>query len=145
MLTAALAQAIATDALARARTANSKPVAVVVVDVGGHLVAALREDGAGTSRIALSLEKAKSALALGIPTRQLAAFFAANTDLHAVLREATGSVLIPVAGGVIVRDANGLAIGAVGISGGSLDNEEDFVIDAVQAAGLIADPAPRPA
>ena len=135
------AQSIVADSLVRARAAASKPVAVVVVDAGGAPVALAREDGCGTARAELSLAKARSALALGIPTRSLASFFAGTPALFAELKTAVAGPLLPVAGGVLVRDAEGFPVGAVGISGGSLDNEEGFVIAAIAALGFHPDPA----
>lgn len=141
MLTLEAAQSILHDALARARAAASKPVTVMVVDAGGAPMALAREDGCGTARAELSLAKARSALALGIPTRQLAAFFDTAQPLFAELRQAAGGVLLPVPGGVLVRDGAGRVCGAVGISGGALEAEEDFVIAAIVAAGFASDPA----
>jgi uncharacterized protein GlcG (DUF336 family) len=141
MLTLVVAQAIIAGALAQARQAESKPVAVVVADAGGAPVALAREDGCGTARCDLSLAKARSALALGIPTRALSSFFESSPALFTELRGAVGGALLPIAGGVLVRNAEGLVVGAVGISGGSLENEESFVITAITAAGLHADPA----
>jgi uncharacterized protein GlcG (DUF336 family) len=141
MLTLSLAQTIVTEILAQARAANSKPLCVVVLDLGGVPVALAREDGAGMSRPKLSVDKAEGALALSMPTRTLAQFHAADPAMHAILREATGKSLLPLAGGVLIRDAEGRVIGAVGVSGGSLDQEEGFAIAAIQRAGLVSEPA----
>ena len=135
-MTLDMARRIVDAALANARAAGSKPVTVVVVDAGGVLVAAAREDGCGLARPKLSETKAQSALALGMSTRQLASFFEINKDLHAVLREATGSLLLPVVGGLLVRDDAETVLGAVGISGGSLQEEESFLLDALASLGL---------
>lgn len=140
MITLRAAQTIVMDALARARAAASRPVAVVVVDAGGAPLALAREDGCGTARAELSLAKARSALMLGIPTRSLSSFFDTAPALFGELRVAVGGTLLPVAGGVLVRDGEGMPVGAVGISGGSLDNEETFVIGAIAAAGFHPDP-----
>jgi len=141
MLTLAAAQAIVTEILVQARAAGSKPLCVVVLDAGATPVALAREDGAGISRPKLSLDKAEGALALSMPTRTLAQFHASDPTMHAILREATGKSLLPLAGGVLVRDAEGRVVGAVGVSGGSLDEEEGFAIAAIQKAGLVSDPA----
>jgi uncharacterized protein GlcG (DUF336 family) len=141
MLTLALAQTIVTDILAQARAAESKPLCIVVLDAGAIPIALMREDGAGISRPKLSLDKAEGALALSMPTRTLAQFHASDPAMHAILREATGKSLLPLAGGVLIRDAEGRVLGAVGVSGGSLDQEEGFAIAAIQRAGLISDPA----
>lgn len=141
MITLSLAQAIISDVLARARAAQSKPLCVIVVDAGGIPVAMVREDGAGISRPKLAMDKAEGALALSMPTRTLAQFYAADPAMHAILREATGKVLLPLAGGVLIRGDDGRILGAIGITGGSLDEEEGFAIAAIQTAGLISDPA----
>jgi uncharacterized protein GlcG (DUF336 family) len=141
MITLSLAQAIVADVLARARAAGSKPLCVLVVDAGGTPVALAREDGAGLSRPKLAMDKAEGALALSMPTRTLAQFYAGDPGMHAILREATGKVLPPLAGGVLIRGDDGRILGAVGVTGGSLAEEEGFAIAAIQQAGLISDPA----
>ena len=141
MLTLAAAQAIIADTLAQARDAGSKPLCVVVLDCGGIPVALAREDGAGLARPRLATEKAEGALALSMPTRSLAQFHASDPAMHAILREATGKSLLPLAGGVLIRTTDGRIAGAAGISGGSLDDEEGFLIAAIHRAGLVSDPA----
>jgi uncharacterized protein GlcG (DUF336 family) len=140
MITLSLAQAIIAEVLARARVAGSKPLCVLVVDAGGIPVAMAREDGAGISRPKLAMDKAEGALALSMPTRTLAQFYAGDPAMHAILREATGKVLPPLAGGVLIRGDDGRILGAVGVTGGSLDQEEGFAIAAIQHVGLISDP-----
>ncbi len=141
MITLSVAQAIIADVLARARAAESKPLCVIVVDAGGIPVAMAREDGAGTSRPKLAMDKAEGALALSMPTRTLAQFHAADPAMHAILREATGKTLLPLAGGVLIKGQDGRILGALGVTGGSLEDEEGFAIAAIQQAGLVSDPA----
>ncbi len=140
MITLAAAQAIIADLLERAHAAGSKPLCVVITDAGGTPVTMVREDGAGLSRPKLSMDKAEGALAMSMPTRTLAQFHAANPQMHAILREATGKVLLPLAGGVLIRSQDGRIIGALGVSGGSLEDEEGFAIAAIQSAGLVSEP-----
>jgi uncharacterized protein GlcG (DUF336 family) len=141
LITLSLAQAIIADMLARARAAESKPLCVLIVDAGGIPVAMAREDGAGISRPKLAMDKAEGALALSMPTRTLAQFHAADPAMHAILREATGKTLLPLAGGVLIKDHGGRILGALGVTGGSLEDEEGFAIAAIQQAGLVSDPA----
>jgi uncharacterized protein GlcG (DUF336 family) len=141
LITLSVAQAIIADVLARARAAESKPLCVIVVDAGGIPVAMAREDGAGTSRPKLAMDKAEGALALSMPTRTLAQFHAADPAMHAILREATGKTLLPLAGGVLIKGQDGRILGALGVTGGSLEDEEGFAIAAIQQAGLVSDPA----
>ncbi len=140
MITLATAQTIIADLLARAHAAGSKPLCIVITDAGGTPIAMVREDGAGLSRPKLSMDKAEAALAMSMPTRTLAQFHAANPQMHAILREATGKVLLPLAGGVLIRSQDGRIVGALGVSGGSLEEEEGFAIAAIQNAGLVCEP-----
>jgi uncharacterized protein GlcG (DUF336 family) len=140
MITLSVAQVIIDDVLARARAAQSKPLCVLVVDAGAIPVAMVREDGAGISRPKLAMDKAEGALALSMPTRTLAQFYAADPAMHAILREATGKTLPPLAGGVLIRAHDGRIVGAIGVTGGSLAEEEGFAIAAIQHAGLMSDP-----
>ncbi len=140
MITLAVAQAIISDLLSRAHAAGSKPLCVVITDAGGTPVAMVREDGAGLSRPKLAMDKAEGALAMTMPTRTLAKFHASNPEMHAILRAATGKVLLPLAGGVLIRSADGRLIGALGVSGGSLEEEEMFAIHAVKGSGLVCEP-----
>ncbi len=141
MITLSVAQAIIADVLARARAADSKPLCVLIVDAGGIPVTMAREDGAGISRPKLAMDKAEGALALSMPTRTLAQFHAADPAMHAILREATGKTLLPLAGGVLIRDHDGRILGALGVTGGLLEDEEGFAIAAIQQAGLVSDPS----
>jgi uncharacterized protein GlcG (DUF336 family) len=145
MMTLAIATGITEGAFALAREVGSKPLTIAVVDNGGVPVALQRQDGSGTSRAKLSFEKARSALALGMPTSELANDFKVAPDMHALLREATGETLLPLAGGVLIKDNHGITIGAVGISGGSLDQEERFVTEAIRALGLLSEPLAKDA
>jgi uncharacterized protein GlcG (DUF336 family) len=60
--------------------------------------------------------------------------------MHAILRESTGKTLPPLAGGVLIRGGDGRILGAIGVTGGSLEEEEGFAIAAIHQAGLISDP-----
>jgi uncharacterized protein GlcG (DUF336 family) len=141
MMTLDAAQAVIADVLARARAAASKPLCVVVLDGGGVPIAMAREDGAGSSRPKLAIDKAEGALALSMPTRTLAQFYASDPAMHAILREATGKMLLPLAGGVLIRSQDGRILGALGVTGGALNDEEGYAIAAIQQAGFISDPA----
>ena len=134
------ARRIVAKALARAREANMQPLAVCVLDAGGHLKAFEREDGASNGRFDIARGKANGALQMGLGSRAL--FKRAEQQAYFVL--AAGRVfengLIPVPGGVLVRDRKGEIVGAVGISGDNSDNDEAAAIAGIEAAGFTADP-----
>lgn len=129
--------------IAGARAAGSrqgfKPLTVVVLDAGGHVLAVEREDGSSNKRFEVAHGKAHGALALGLGSRALMARAEQQPWFIASVTAAVGGALIPVPGGVLVRDADGTLLGAVGISGDTSDNDEAAAVEAIEA-GLVAQP-----
>ena len=139
VLTLAQAEAIAAAALAKGREMNFAPLTVVVLDAGGHITLAKREDGSGILRIEIARGKAWGALGMGLGSRNLAGRAVKMPAFFAALAAASDGRMVPVPGGVLIRDAGGAVIGAVGISGDVSDNDELCCIAGIEAAGLQAD------
>ena len=140
-LSLAAASTIVDAALARGREKGYEPLTVIVLDSGGHLLAAKREDGSGIARVEIATGKAWAAIAMGLSSRAIGA---ANVERVAFLNAAaaaSGGRFVPVAGGVLVCDEAGEVIGAVGVSGDNSDNDEDCAVAGIQAAGLASVPA----
>lgn len=133
---------IARTIVAAARAAGSEhgfaPLSVVVLDAGGHVTAFEREDGSSNKRFEIAYGKAHGALALGIGSRALMARAEQQPSFIAAATSAVGGALIPVPGGVLVHDADGRTIGAVGVSGDSSDNDEIAAVAGITAEGLVA-------
>ena len=125
-------------ARAHGREQGLKPLTVVVLDSGGHLVAAERENGASIKRYEIATGKAHGALALGMGSRAIMARAEQQAYFVAAVTHAVGGSLVPVPGGVLVRDAEGDLLGAVGISGDTSDADEAACVAGIQAAGLTA-------
>ena len=134
------ARTIIGEALGAARAKGFKPLTVVVLDAGGHLVAAEREDGSSNKRFEIASGKAQGALALGVGSRALMARAEQQPYFIAAATAAVGGSLIPVPGGVLVRDTAGTLLGAVGVSGDTSDNDETAAAAGIEAAGLQAQP-----
>jgi uncharacterized protein GlcG (DUF336 family) len=117
-----------------------KPLTVTVLDAGGHVVAVEREDGSSMSRFEISFGKAYGALALGIGSRSLMNRAEQQPYFVAAATAAIGGRLIPVPGGVLVHNADGLLLGAVGVSGDTSDNDEAAAVAGIESAGLVAEP-----
>ncbi|MDP9989234.1 heme-binding protein [Arthrobacter sp. FW306-05-C] len=132
------AQSIIAEALATGQQHGFKPLTVVVLDPGGHVIAAARQDGASNNRFEIAHGKAYGALALGMGSRALMERAEQQAYFIAAAAAAIGGRLIPVPGGVLVRGSDGEIHGAVGISGDSSDNDETAASKAIQAAGLTA-------
>ncbi len=138
-LTLAQAEVIADAALAKGREIGLLPLTVVVLDAGGQLKTAKREDGASLLRPEIATGKAFGALAMGFGTRELARRAQAAPGFVNALSDLTGGKAVPVQGGVLVRDAQHRLLGAVGISGDASAQDEVCCIAGIEAAGLVAD------
>lgn len=137
----ATAEAVLAATLAHAATAGMKPLAVAVLDAGAQLVTFRRQDGtAGTHRADIAVGKAAGALAVGAGSRWLNTQQDTRPHFLAGLIGMTGGRMIPVPGGVLVRDpATGAILGAVGVSGDTSDNDEAAAVAGIAAAGLKPD------
>lgn len=123
-----------------AASAGFRPMTVVVLDAGGHVTAVEREDGSSNKRFEIAFGKAHGALALGMGSRGLMERAEQQPYFIAAATSAIGGALVPVPGGVLVRDAAGQVVGAVGVSGDSSDNDETVAVAGIEAAGLTAQP-----
>ncbi|KQT87521.1 heme-binding protein [Aurantimonas sp. Leaf443] len=139
-ITLETARTILAAALKAAGEHGFKPLTVVVLDAGAVPVALERQDGASRLRPDIAIGKANGALALGMGSR---AIFKRATEqpyfIQSMNALCNGS-LVPVPGGVLVREsAGGRILGAVGITGDTSDNDEIAAIAGIEAAGLVAD------
>ena len=116
-----------------------KPMTAVVVDAGGAVVAAQRQDGASPIRVDLAKGKAHGAVMMGLSSRKLGERAEQQAYFIQAMNALCNGSLVPVAGGVLVRDDSGAIIGAVGVTGDSSDNDEELAIAAIKATGLTAD------
>lgn len=132
------ARQIVAAALAHARSEGMQPLAVLVLDAGGHAVAFEREDGASNMRFQVADGKAYGALGMGIGSRALFERAQQQAFFVQAVNGAFGGRMIPVPGGVLVRDGSGALLGAVGVSGDNSDNDEAAAVAGIEAAGLTA-------
>jgi uncharacterized protein GlcG (DUF336 family) len=142
-LTLQQATTIVQAALRTGRETNCAPLAVAVLDAGGHLKTFAREDGAGIVRPQIAVGKAWGALGMGLGSRTLARRVAEQPQqqaFFAALNAMSDGRVVPAAGGVLIRDAGGAVIGAVGISGDVSDKDEACALAGIAAAVLVGDP-----
>jgi uncharacterized protein GlcG (DUF336 family) len=133
------AQKILSTALATARSRSFKPLAVAVLDARGALKAFAAEDGTSLKRAEVAIGKAHGALAMGVGSRRLAAMAAERPYFLAAVTHAVGGSMIPVPGGVLIKDAAGALVGAVGVSGDTSDNDETAALAGIEAVGCKGD------
>ena len=138
-LTLAQAETIADAALAKGREMGFLPLTVCVLDAGGQMKVLKRMDGCSIARQDIAHGKAFGAMAMGFGTRELARRAAGAPGFTNALSDLTGGRAVPVPGGVLVRDAANMLLGAVGITGDTSGNDEICCIAGIEAAGLAPD------
>ena len=137
-LTLDQADAIVRGSLAKGRETGLNPLTVAVVDDGGNLKAFAREDGPGAAlRPQIAAGKAFGAVGMGLSSRALGERVLERPHFGVALVGASEGRLVPVPGGVLVRDGDEI-VGAVGISGATSDNDEAAAVAGIEAAGLTA-------
>jgi uncharacterized protein GlcG (DUF336 family) len=137
-LTLDTARSIIAGTRAHGSQAGFKPLTVVVLDSGGHVVAVEREDGASMKRFEIGFGKAYGALSLGMGSRSIMGRAEQQAYFIAAVTSAVGGTLVPVPGGVLVRDEGGDLLGAVGVTGDTSDNDEAAAVAGIEGAGLTA-------
>ncbi|MBO6948875.1 MAG: heme-binding protein [Rhodospirillales bacterium] len=108
------------------------PLTVAVLDAGGHLVAFKRADGSGILRPEIAIGKAYGALGFGLDGCELKD---KNATFLSAVAAASGGRMVPVPGGVLIRDGKHI-VGAVGISGDNSGNDELAAVAGIEGAGL---------
>ena len=129
-LTTAQAQKVLAGALAFAEK-QGVPMNIAIVDAGGNLKAFVRMDGAFLGSIDVSMKKAKTARMFNMSTATMGAASQPNQELYGI--EVTNNGLVIFGGGELLVDKAGVIIGAIGVSGGSVQEDTN-----VAQAGVAA-------
>ncbi len=133
------AETIVAAARKHARAANLKPLVFAVLDARGAIRFLVGEDGTSLHRADIAIGKAYGAISMGISSRKLGERAEKQAYFIAAAAHAAGGKLVPVAGGVLIRDADGVLLGAIGISGDASENDEAACCAGIAAAGLVAE------
>ena len=133
------ARTIIRKALEKGREAEMKPLSVIVLDAGGNIQAFEREDEASPGRFQIAYGKAYGAVMLGMAGTAQMKRAESQAYFIAAANGAFGGQMIPVPGGVLVRDAKGNVLGAVGVTGDTSDNDAAAAKAGIEAVGLTAE------
>ncbi len=134
------AQTIIAGALQYARDRRFQPLGVAVFDARGALIAYAAEDGTSLRRQDIAFAKANGALGMGLGSRTIAARAKAQPVFYSALSTIIQGGLAPAPGGVLVRDEEGVLLGAVGVSGDVSDNDEAAALAGIEWSGFKPDP-----
>jgi uncharacterized protein GlcG (DUF336 family) len=133
------ANGLISEVFAAAAHRGLPPLAVAVLDDGGHLKAMQRQDGVTFLRADICQAKAWGALAMGTNSRHLADRFTQDAQQQGFIQALiamSGGRIIALPGGVLIRDAGGDIIGALGVAGGPSEEDEALALAAIAALGL---------
>jgi uncharacterized protein GlcG (DUF336 family) len=139
-LTLNQAEIICEAAMAEGDKRGLKPLTIAIFDGKGALRLFKQPDPSNITRPDMAMGKAYGAFAFGQPSRQLAARYKNNNAGIDSLNLKAGGKIVPVIGGILIRDEAGEIIGTVGASGDKSESDEACAIVGVKAAGLIPDP-----
>lgn len=138
-ISASKARAIIRKAMAQGEEMGFKPLSVVVLDAGGHVKAFERADGASPGRFGIAHGKAYGSIMLGMAGSAQMARAEQQAYFMAAVNGVYGGQVVPVPGGILVRDKRGNVMGAVGVTGDTSDNDVIAGMAAIEAAGLIGE------
>jgi uncharacterized protein GlcG (DUF336 family) len=107
---------------------------IAIVDAGGNLKAFARMNGAFLASVDISIKKAKTARGLNMPTSQLHDASIPGAELYGI--EVTNNGMVIFGGGELLKNKDGVIIGAIGVSGSSVAN--DMAVAQAGAAAVLA-------
>jgi uncharacterized protein GlcG (DUF336 family) len=137
-LTLDVARRILDTALAKGVEKKLKPLVVTVLDARGCVKISAAQDGTSLLRSEIAHGKAYGALAIGMGSRALFQRAQEQAYFVSAVNTLAQGRLVPVPGGVLMHDAGGALLGAVGVSGDTSDNDEICAVAGIEAAGLKA-------
>jgi uncharacterized protein GlcG (DUF336 family) len=133
------ALAIINETFAEAARRNAYPLTAVLLDAGGRVKAALKQDGASLLRFEVSYGKAYASLALGRQSRLVLQKAKDKPLFMESLNELADGPMFLEGGGQLIRDAEGEVIGAIGVTGDTNEVDDLCAIAGIRAAGFKTD------
>ena len=139
MVSMTQAEKIIDAIIARARELKCRPIAVVVVEPGAIPKAFKKEDGSAMLRFEMAMGKAYAALALGRSSSLVRMRTEERPLFMDFLFKASADKIFAEGGGMLIRDADGALLGAVGVTGDTQEQDEALAAHGIRAAGLKTD------
>lgn len=138
-LTLQQANKLIDEVIKAAREKAMPPLAVAVLDSGAHLKALQREDGVSFLRVQIAQAKAWGALGMATNSGLIAERYQRDElqrGFITALNAMTGGQVVPLPGGVLVRNSEGNIVAAIGAAGGVSEDDEACVIGAIESMGF---------
>jgi len=112
---------------------------IAIVDSGANLKAFHRMDAAWVGSIDIAIKKAKTAVFFGMPTGQIGQLSQPGGSLFGIEHSNGGLITFP--GGLPIVDEDGVLIGAIGVSGSTVENDHAVALAGVGVVGVSDLPA----
>ena len=112
---------------------------IAIVDSGANLKAFLRMDDAWVGSIDIAIKKAKTAVFFGMPTGEIGKLSQPGNSLYGIEHSNEGLITFP--GGLPIVDEEGVLVGAIGVSGSSVENDHKVAEAGVKVVGVSDLPA----
>jgi uncharacterized protein GlcG (DUF336 family) len=129
------AMTIINGCFAAAKSHKLRPLTAVILDAGGRLKAALKQDGCALLRFEIAYGKAYAALSMGRPSRLVLQKQREKPIFMENLMDLADGPMFLEAGGQLIRDATGEVIGAVGVTGDVGEMDDVCAVAGIHAAG----------
>lgn len=129
-ITLTQAQTIIEAAVTRAKEINTK-MDIAIVDAGANLKSFVRMDDAWLGSIDIAIKKAKTARFFDMPTGDIGQLSQPGGSLYNIEHSNDGLISFP--GGVPITNSDGVIIGAIGVSGSSVEDDHDVAQAGAQA------------
>jgi uncharacterized protein GlcG (DUF336 family) len=127
------------NAARKAAQKNKTQMCIAVVDSGANLKAFHRMDDAWVGSIDIAIKKAKTAVFFGMPTGQIGKLSQPGGPLYGIEHSNDGLITFP--GGLPIVDKDGVLIGAIGVSGSSVEIDHAVAAAGVKVIGVSDLPA----
>lgn len=124
------AQKVVAAAIAKSQEIGTK-MDIAVIDSGTNLTAFAREDGAWIGSIDIAMKKAKTARYFNMNTGDIGGLSQPGGALYNIEHSNGGLITFP--GGVPIKNANGEIIGAIGVSGSSVEDDHAVALAGAEA------------
>ena len=127
---------IINETFAEAKRRNAYPLTAVLLDAGGRMKAALKQDGASLLRFEVSYGKAYAALAMGRESRQVLQKAKDKPLFMQSLVELADGPMFLEGGGQLIRDKDGEVVGAIATTGDTNEVDDLCAIAGIRASGF---------
>jgi uncharacterized protein GlcG (DUF336 family) len=125
--------------LKRGAELDCRPLSVVIVEPGCKVKAFQKEDGSSMIRFEMAFGKAYASLALGRNSKLVRVRNEEKPIFMKYLIAASDDQIFPEGGGMLIRDADGEVIGAVGVTGDTEDRDEELAAHGIRSVGFKTD------